>query len=247
MGGVEFAESAAPLWTPVPLGGASSVAALAGPLAAIDANGSGGSDTGGATNYEAGFTVANTANPTAAARIFFSDGAPNEPDSTPDPTVWRNPTPTKTYVVGFSGAASVPGVLSQIAADTGGVVFQPTSSANLLQTGADLTAALNCRTAPQRFTDTFQRQGQVKGHSFKAQGKTAEILTTWESPTLVFSPSVPRGGTTATVAKVKTKTVAGTTFRSLTLRGLKKGKKVKFKVKAKKVFGPSTAITQVIK
>ena len=117
MGGVEFGSDAVPLFLANPIG--PSLGAIKSSLNAVQA------DNGG-TDYEQGFTVANSQNPSANARIFLSDGAPN---FDPDPNVWKSPN-IKTYVVGFGTVD--PTVLSQIASDTGGPApFNVTNTAQL--------------------------------------------------------------------------------------------------------------------
>jgi hypothetical protein len=91
MGATLFGSDASPLFGPVPVG--PNFNAIRGALATVNSN-------GGGTDYDAAFSVANTQNRNANVRIFLSDGQPN---SDPDPNLWRNPA-IKSYVVGFGTA-----------------------------------------------------------------------------------------------------------------------------------------------
>ena len=141
--------------------------------------------------------------------------------------------------------------LNEIATDTGGPAPQFIEDAGQLQAAAGvITAGQNCK-ALTTFTDQFKNQGQAFGHAFKANGKSADILTTWPviGTTLqITGIAQPNAGkAVATAAKVKTRTKRGTTFTTVHLKGLKKGQKVKFRVKATKLAGPTTGTTQVIR
>ena len=203
-------------------------------------------DSGG-TDYDAGFTLGNTDNPNATSRIFLSDGAPST-----DNNLQRTP-PTTTYVVGLGVGTDTNAVkeLTEIATDTGGPPPLFVEDAGQLQAAAGaITAGQNCK-ALTTFTDQFRNQGQAFGHAFKANGKSADILTTWPvvGTTLqIVGVAQPNAGkAVATAAKVKTTTKKGATFTTVHLRGLKKGQKVKFKVKATQLAGATTGTTQVIR
>jgi hypothetical protein len=202
----------------------------------------------GGTDYDAGFTLGNQQNPNATSRIFLSDGAP-----TTDNNLQRTP-PTKTYVVGLGVGSSASAVqeLTEIATDTGGPPPLFIEDAGQLQAAAGAIAAgQNCKQLVT-FTDQFSNRGQAFGHGFKAAGKSADILTTWPviGTTLDIvkvSQAGQGGGKVASAAKVKVVKKKGSTFTTIRLKGLKKGKKVKFKVKATQLAGPTTGTTQVIK
>jgi hypothetical protein len=235
LGAVEFGDTADTLFPPtaIPVPGPT----LATGFALINA------DNGG-TDYNLAFQNATAANPTADARIFLSDG---EHNSGTYNNTHLSPN-VKTYTVGFG--ATDPTLLTKIATDTGGQAFNLTASAQVPAVAAGITAGLNCKKPPVVFNDRFARQGQSKPHSFKALGKTADILTTWETIGTNITPVQIRGALTpsvASVAKVKITVKKGKTFSTVHLKGLKKGKKVKFKVKAKTLLGPTTAVTQVIR
>jgi hypothetical protein len=249
MGAVEFASSATVLFSPIPIGSSSAQATVGSFLGLINDDGSqAAGDSGGTTNYNAGFTAGNSANPTADARIFLSDGAPNAGG---DPAAHRTP-PTKTYVVGFDAAVTTPS-LAQIAAETGGQVFAVTTSAEILPIAGEISALLNCKSV-RTFVDTFLNQGQSESHKFKATGKNAQILTTWPAQLTNISLNVNEvggggaGKAVATVAKVKGSKSKGANFAAIKAKGLKKGKKYKIKIKAKLLPVPGTVVTtQVIK
>src|SRR5262245_45157586 len=160
MGGVEFGSDAVPLFFAKPIG--PNLGVISSALNAVQA------DNGG-TDYEQGFNVANAQNPTANARIFLSDGAPN---FDPNPNVWKVPN-IKTYVVGFGTVD--PAVLTKIATDTGGPApFNVTNTAQLRTVAAIINARINCEPDPIQITKTLTKPGQVKGLSFTADGNTAE-------------------------------------------------------------------------
>ena len=203
----------------------------------------------GGTDYDAGFTLGNEQNPNATSRIFLSDGAPST-----DSNLQRTP-PTKTYVVGLGVGSSSSAVqeLNEIATDTGGPPPLFIEDAGQLQAAAGaITAGQNCKQLVT-FQDQFSNQGQTFGHGFKAVGKSADILTSWPviGTTLdiikVSQAGQGGGGKVASAAKVKVIKKKGTTFTTLHLKGLQKGKKVKFKVKATKLAAPTAGTTQVIK
>ena len=86
----------------------------------------------GSTDYNLAFDTANTADPTAQARIFMTDGGHNVGDYTNTHLGGGKP---KTYVIGFGDSAAQPedaARLQQIATDTGGQYFPQTSSAKLV-------------------------------------------------------------------------------------------------------------------
>jgi von Willebrand factor type A domain len=241
MGGVEFGSDAVPLFLAKPIG--PNLGVIQSALNAVQA------DNGG-TDYEQGFLVANGQNPTANARIFLSDGAPN---FDPDPTVWRSPN-IKTYVVGFGTVD--PTVLTQIATDTGGPTpFNVTTTTQLRTVAAIINARINCQTDPIQITKTLSKPGQVKGLSFPADGNEAQIVTSWPpgSKIQVFGFSQGGGGHASAVAQsakkrgggIKAKQTRGASYTVVNLSHVHKGR-VRFKIKAKKLAGRvevATAIT----
>jgi von Willebrand factor type A domain-containing protein len=242
MGGVEFGSDAASLFLANPIG--PNLTTIKTALNAVQA------DNGG-TNYEQGFTVANSQNPSANARVFLSDGEPNDPDSTPDPNVWKVPN-IKTYVIGF--ASVDPTVLAQIANDTGGPApFNVTNTAQLRTVAAIINARINCEPDPIQITKTL-KAGQVKGLSFGADGNTAQIVTSWTpgSKIQVFGFTQGGGGHASAIAQsakkrgghIRAKQTRGASYTVISLSNIHKGR-VHFKIKAKKVHG-KVAVTTAI-
>jgi von Willebrand factor type A domain len=240
MGGVEFGSDAVPLFLAQPIG--PNLGVINSALNAVQA------DNGG-TDYEQGFNVANAQNPTANARIFLSDGAPN---FDPDPNVWKSPN-IKTYVVGFGTVD--PTVLSQIATDTGGPQpFNVTNTAQLRTVAAIVNARINCEPDPIQITKTLNKPGQVKGLSFAADGNTAQIVTSWNpgSTIQVFGFTQGGGGHTSAIAQsakkrggsIKAKQTRGGSYAVISLTHVHRGR-VRFKIRAKKLAGP-TAVTTAI-
>ena len=240
MGGVEFGSDAVPLFLAKPIG--PNLGVIKSALNAVQA------DNGG-TDYEQGFSVANAQNPGANARVFLSDGEPNFP---PDPNVWKSPN-IKTYVVGFGTVD--PTVLQQIATDTGGPApFNVTNTAQLRTVAAIINARINCEPDPIQITKNLTKAGQVKGLSFAADGNTAQIVTSWNpgSKIQVFGFTQGGGGHASAIAQsakkrgghIKAKQTRGGSYAVINLSHVHKGR-VRFKIKAKKLAGP-TAVTTAI-
>jgi len=240
MGAVQFGTDASVLFAPAPV--APNLATIRGALGLIQG------DDGG-TDYEAGFNLANSQNPNANARIFLSDGAPN---FDPDPNVWRAPN-SKTYVVGFGTVD--PAVLNQIAADTGGPApFNITNSSELRTVAMILNARINCEPDPIVISKAFKRVGQVKGLDFKPDGNTAEVVISWPTGAKfkVLGFAQGKGGGKSSAASIakrrgpKVRTSRGASFVAVSLSRLKKGK-VRFKVRAKRLAGPTTVTAAIIR
>jgi hypothetical protein len=241
LGGVEFGSTADQLFAPGTIPGV--ITPMDQSFALVDA------DNGG-TDYDAGFSLANTSNPGADNRIFLTDGEASPPTAHLTPNI-------PTYVIGLGLSSSNANQLrASIAADTHAPPpFLVDDASQLQPVAGAITAYQNCKRLAT-FTDQFNTQGQQFGHGFKAQGKSADILTTW--PTVgtildivkVFQPNagkaVASASSVAHVA-VKTSKKKGTTFTTVHLSGLKKGQKVKFKVKAKALAGSTIGTTQVIR
>jgi hypothetical protein len=236
LGGVEFGSDADQLFAPGTIPGV--IPAMDASFALVDA------DNGG-TDYDAGFNAANSSNPGADNRIFLTDGEASPPTAHLTPNI-------PTYVVGLGlSSSNAQQLLNSIANDTHAPPPLLVDDASQLQPVAGaITAYQDCKRLVT-FTDQFSRQGQQFGHAFKASGKSADILTTWPNAgsildiVKVLQPNA--GKAVATAAKVKTTKKRGTTFTTIRLRGLKKGKKVKFKVKAKALAGSTIGTTQVIR
>jgi hypothetical protein len=239
MGGVEFGSDAVPLFLANPIG--PNLGVIKSALNAVQA------DNGG-TDYDQGFTVANAQNPTANARVFLSDGEPND---APDPNVWKSPN-IKSYVVGFGTVD--PAVLNQIAADTGGPApFNVTNTAQLRTVAAIINARINCEPDPIQITKTL-KSGQVKGLSFAADGNTAQIVTSWTpgSKIQVFGFTQGGGGHASAIAQsakkrggnIKAKQSRGASYTVINLSHVHKGR-VRFKIRAKKAVGKVPVTTAI--
>lgn len=255
LGGIEFGTSPNVLFAPGTIPGI--IPAMQASFLQVDAN-------NGGTDYQEAFASATALNGTADARIFLTDGAPDS-----YPTTHLSPK-VKTYVVGigdFAASAGGNSVLTQIAAETGGPLpFLVQDSSQVQPVAAGISAAINCKTPPLTFTKTFTKAGEQVTYAFKPEGSTADILISWNTSSSVLDPTqftVASGGkkgkkgsaslaTLLKKGKAKVKRVRGTekkgaTFATVSLRGLKKGKKVKFKVKAATLVIPTIGTTQIIK
>jgi hypothetical protein len=238
LGAVEFGSVADTLFTPQTIG-PNTRSAMEAAFGSLSFDGS--------TNYQDGFARGNTDNPGATSRIFLSDG---EPDSYP--TSHLNPK-ILTYVVGIGDFVSDPtavATLTQLASETGGPAPFLISDASLLQpVAAQITAAQNCKSLLS-YSDSFSRTGQASSHKFKATGKSADIFTSWPTTGDAIDVAVIGNGheyREASVSKVRSKKTKGSTFVTVHVKGLKKGQKVKLKVKATNLPIPTTATTQVIR
>ncbi len=200
------------------------------------------------TNYQEAWAGATGHNGAADARIFLTDGFPNEGGS-PDP-----PQPfVKTYVIAlgedFSTNIAAQTLLNKIASETGGPApYFVTQAAAVQPIAADIAAQVACSQAPLTFTRTFTRQGQKVTYKFAPIGGSSDILISWDSPTAIFDPvnfqlvgAVGAGKSVASAAgkkkglkvRVKAQTQAGGTFATAHVKGLKKAKKA-LKRKAKR-------------
>ncbi len=206
----------------------------------------------GSTDYNGAFDAANTADPTAQARIFMTDGGHNVGDYNNTHLGGGKP---KTYVIGFGDSGALPddaARLQQIANDTGGQYFAQTSSAKLVSVMNTIDNLINCQTATATVTinDVFTKVNQAKTHAVTVpRGNKAEDLVTSFNPNNNFAISqivetlhgkvIAKSNLTVTAAK-KTKVKklrvtkqTGATFINLHIAGLKAGAKLKFKLTAK--------------
>jgi hypothetical protein len=240
MGSVIFGTSASNLFGPFQVG--PNFAAIQGALALVNSN-------SGGTDYDAAFQAANAHNPNANARIFLSDGEPNSP---PDPNLWRNPN-IRSYVVGFGTADFT--VLNQIATETGGPSpFAVVTASQLRNVSQIINARINCEPDPILIERPFTKQGQTKGIGFPAAGNTAQVLISWPTVGNVFKPLFGSGkkgkSSLASLAKkkksrVRVQSERGDSFLALNLSGLKG--KVKFKLRAKRLVAGETVTIAIIK
>jgi hypothetical protein len=239
LGGIEFGDTADVLFAPATIPGV--IPAMDASFAAVNAD-------NGSTDYNLAFATAQTANPNANGRIFLSDGAHNV-------GTYNNghaSPPIKTDTVGFGTID--PTLLNKIAADTGGIAFNLTDSSQVPAVAAAITADMNCKAPPLTFVDNFSHQGQSFAHSFKVKGKSADILETWTDPNAILNLTgfTTGGGGKASAsavahASVKAQKKSGKGFVTVHLKGLKKGSKLKFRVKAQQLAGSTTATASVIR
>src|SRR4051794_38846144 len=237
LGGVEFGDTADVLFAPAPIPGVIPAMDASFPLVNAD---------NGSTDYNLAFATAKTSNPAADGRIFLSDG-----DHNGDPYTDGH-LGVKTDTVGFGTID--PTLLNKIATDTGGKAFTVDDSSQVPAVAAAVTADMNCKAPPLVFTDTFTHQGQSFVHSFKPKGKSADILETWSNQAsainvLGFSQGGGGHASASSVAhvSVKARKKAGKGFVTVHLKGLKKGQRVKFKVKARALTGATTGTASVIR
>jgi hypothetical protein len=204
----------------------------------------------GSTDYNGAFAKADVDNPTAAARIFLTDGAHNFGEYKEGHLTHNVPT----YVIGFSTGLALPddrARLEKIANDTGGRVFQLNDAALLQPVMNNVGAALTCQTPPREFTDSL-KQGQAKTHTLAvgASTKVLQIVVSWANPTDKFTVSnlrlLQKGKVIAAAprpkrpAKLRVKRTQSSTFVVLKVSGLHKGT-LKFVVKGKRVHSGSRA------
>jgi hypothetical protein len=208
----------------------------------------------GATDYNAGFAQADADNPTAAARIFLTDGG-HDIGTYNEAHLAHN---VPTYVIGFgSGVSSTEDQqrLKKIAADTGGQYYPLSDASQLQPVMNNIGLALTCQTPPRQFTDQLGK-GQSKSHSVSigAATKSIQITLSWSSPLDKFKLSglrlVGHNGLLAVASrahkpsKLKVSQTTSTTFTVVKVSRLKKGT-LHFAVKATKVGSgePKVALT----
>lgn len=138
---VEFGEEANAIFGSTPITEASAPIMEAGIRSALQAD-------GGDTNYEAAFAEGNAVNPSADARVFFTDGEHNvgdyEDGHLPGP---------KTHVLGLNVTSSYgDALLRRIASETGGF-FQPLDDpGEAIAAATKLDAELSCLPEPKQRT-----------------------------------------------------------------------------------------------
>jgi hypothetical protein len=242
MGASLFADSGAPLFGPFTVG--PNFGAIQTALAGVTDSGV----VGFGTDYDAGFSVANSHNATANARIFLSDG---EPNTTPNSNLWKSPR-IPAYVVGFGSADFA--VLNQIASETGGPsAFAVTNASQLRTVSQIINARINCQPDPILIEKRFTKSGQTKRIGFKADGRSAQVLVSWPTVGNVFKAlfGSGKGGKKSSLAsvakkkKVKVQSERGDSFLALNLSKVKG--KVSFRLRAKRLLGSETATIAVIR
>jgi hypothetical protein len=238
LGGVEFGSDAGLLFSPAKIPGV--IPTMDASFAQVDSN-------NGGTDYDAGFSLGNSTNPKATSRIFLTDGQASPPTQHTHPNI-------PTYVVGLgndlTSDPSAQQLLQSIASQTKGKLFLVQDANQLQPVAGAITAAQNCGSV-LTFVDTFNVVGDSFKHIFKAKRRAADILLTWPTagPVLDITGigAGPASASSLAHASVKTRKKSGTTFTTVHLKGLKKGQKVKFRVKANVLPGATVGTTQVIK
>ena len=133
----------------------------------------------GGTNYNAAFSLANSHDPNATARIFLTDGGHNEGTYN---NGHRGGPPTYVIGLGTSFSSTDEQRLRQIAGETHGT-YQQASTASEIQADVNrVSARINCQRAPVTFTDTFTSLGQSRRHSLKIPRHIRSVLfgLTWD-------------------------------------------------------------------
>jgi von Willebrand factor type A domain len=243
LGAVEFGSQAASLFKPGQVA-ANRSSMLSTLNARIQAD-------NGSTNYNAAFDLAKAENPNAQARIFLTDGAHNV-----GPYANGHQGGPKTYVVGFGAASDDRVRLQQIASETGGQYFEPQNASTLNTTMNQIDNLIHCRTGIIQYVDNFTSLGQSKTHGFRVRSTTRSLNfeVTWPDAANAFTVRsfvqkvrgqvVARGGATR-IKKLRVTKRSGATFTTVRVRGLQRGGRLTFKVRATKLGSPSTATTQV--
>jgi len=211
----------------------------------------------GSTNYNDAFELRKVQNAPANRILFLTDGghnaglfANNHLGGPPVDVIGFG-----TSTIGEDGTR-----LADIAASTGGTYYPQVDNSNLPAVMNAIDAKWNCLAPPVEFKDTFTKVGEVKTRSLSVSRTTsaADIVVSWAAPTTaidVTKISIVSGGRTVAISKrkkatkLKIKRVAGTTFLSLNVKRIKRGKmKIKLRAKALAAPGlPTQVTTQVTK
>jgi hypothetical protein len=260
-GAVEFAEEASPLFAVTKVS-SSTLAALTGSIASrTNGDGSGAplaedpstNDQGFGTDYNAAFAAANQQNGGADARVFLTDGGHSQ-------GVYNNghlSPKIPTHVVGFGGVSGTDNDrLAGIAKDTGGIYVPVTDSASLTDAVNKIDDRLGCSTRTKQFIDQFNTVGQVKTHKLNVVKKTQSLTFTllWNGAQNKFDlrrVQILRKGKIVAQgskrSKLKVSRRTGATFVTIRVRGrsLRKGGRLRFKVKPKLLAAPAFLRTTV--
>jgi hypothetical protein len=238
LGGVEFGSDAGLLFSP---------AKIPGVIPTMDASFSQVDSNNGGTDYDAGFSLGNSTNPKATSRIFLTDGQASPPTQHLHPNI-------PTYVVGLGNSItsdpSAGQLLQSIASQTKGKLYLVQDATQLQPVAAAITAEQDCASV-LTIIRTFNTVGQQFKLGFKAKRSSADILLTWPGagPILdILGIGAGRASASSVAhAAVKTRKKKGTTFTTVHLKGLKRGQKVKFKIKATTLPSPTVGTTQIIR
>jgi hypothetical protein len=196
-------------------------------------------DDNGSTNYNAAFELAKTHNPNADGRIFLTDGGHNEGVYAEG----HRGGPT-THAIGLSFAISGENEtrLQRIAGETGGIYRKATDASELQAAMNDVNAAINCRSQPVAFTDTFRRAGESKTRALKiGRGtRSVQFALSWANASDRFDIGrfriVRRGRLvgTARARRLRVTKRRGATFVTVKVSRLVRGR-MRFRVQAKRI------------
>lgn len=219
----------------------------------------------GDTYYDAGFIKAQEDNPGAEARIFVTDGAPDEGGF--NNTHRGGP---RTFVVGLGIGRPGPNNtnanrLQRIADETGGVYFPDVAAATLQPTYRTISAAINCLSPPRQFKSRlFWQKGQKSTRTVRLDPSTTrlELALNWAHPRNRFAFTRVdllgprklgrRKRVLATLSgrgrprKLTTRNARAKTSRSRTFNKPRAATRLRFTVTAKKIVRPSSTITLLI-
>lgn len=248
LGALEFGTNAEPLFAPalISQNRASMKSALSTAISADN----------GLTDYNDAFSFAGTQNPNATARIFLTDGAHNNEDSSPYANGHRGGPPV--YVIGLGVVGDGDAVLQQIASETGGLYRRADTSSQLQSAMFDLNAAISCLATPITLKNTFTRVGQTATRSVRLPAGVRSVNTalSWDDPANAFDVvgiRVVRKGKTvarpAAIRKLRVTKRRGSTFVTAKISRLVRGKLV-FKLKATRLGTGGSSVqltTQVVR
>jgi hypothetical protein len=210
-------------------------------------------DNGG-TNYDAGFVTGRSDNPNAEARIFVTDGVPDDFNDT------HRPGP-RTFVVGIGIGRPGPNNpnanrLQRIADETGGVYFPSVVRDTLQPTYKTISSAINCLSPPRRFRSRrFTKPGQKSTRTVRLAKTTKkiELAVTWAHPRnrfrltrvdLMRKKRVLRNLTGEGRPWLLRRTSRKTkTSRILRFKKPRRAGKLRFTITAKRIYRPGRTIT----
>jgi hypothetical protein len=240
LGAVEFGSAANPLFAPGVI--ASNSAAMKASL-----NASLIEDNGG-TDYNDAFAAAGSQNPSAAARIFLTDGA--HTDEPPYADGHRGGPPTHVIGLGVIEGSEFDLLLQRIANETGGLYRRATDATALQAAMFDINTAIACQAPPVQFTNSFSRVGQTVTRTVRIPTgvRSATFALTWANAADAFTIRsfrvVRRGEVVARGAKVRKLKVTrrtGATFTTVRVKRLVKGK-LRFKLRATRLQAPGSTV-----
>lgn len=207
------------------------------------------------TNYDAGFVRGRSDNPNAQARIFVTDGVPDDFNDT------HRPGP-RTFVVGIGIGQPGEGNtnanrLQRIAVETGGAYFPDVAAATLQPTFKTISAAMNCLPRPRRFKSrVFFRQGQERTRRVPMDRgrEKLDMTLTWANPGNRFKIKrldliSPRGRVLADLSgkgkprKIRVDRSRTKTSRTLRFTKPRRGTRLRFTIKATRLVKRASTIT----